>query len=84
MPFLSLSLSLSQSIVFHAESEEGKRSLEETLVAEAITVIKIAARREDSMAHFANCDLHPHSPSYVLCVARRTYICFLLVALSKI
>ena len=47
MPFLSLSLSLSHSIIFVAESEEGKRSLDETLVAKAITVIKIVARRED-------------------------------------
>ena len=41
------SLSLSHSIIFVAESEEGKRSLDETLVAKAITVIKIVARRED-------------------------------------
>ena len=61
----SLSLSLFHSIIFRAESEEGKRSLDETLVAEAITVIEIVARREDSMVHFADCDLHTHSPSYV-------------------
>ena len=72
MPFLSLSLF--HSIIFRAESEEGKRSLDETLVAEAITMIEIVGRKEDSMVHFADCDLHPHLVTFNALLATLKFV----------